>query len=112
MLSQGLIQFLFIPKGRIKRLEFFLSNVLLSLFLFVLVTFIQKIANNNDIFIALFFLFLACLSAYVSIVLTIKRCHDVNLSGWFYFLYFVPLVNFIFILYLLFRASVDINNRY
>ncbi len=48
----------------------------------------------------------------VSIMLVIQRVHDFNASGWLCLLYFVPLVNLIFFLLLLFLPGTDGENQY
>jgi uncharacterized membrane protein YhaH (DUF805 family) len=45
---------------------------------------------------------------YVQVMLTIKRCHDFNMSGWLTLLIFVPIANLIF----LFVPGTDGPNRF
>ena len=42
----------------------------------------------------------------------IRRCHDINISGWFMLLFFVPLVNFLFLLYISFAQSFAELNKW
>ena len=44
--------------------------------------------------------------------ITIKRLHDVNMSGAFYLVFFIPCVSFVFGLYLLFKKGTDGPNDY
>lgn len=46
------------------------------------------------------------------IALVVRRFHDINKSGWWYFIAFVPLVGFIVMLVFLCTASVNENNKY
>lgn len=46
------------------------------------------------------------------IALVVRRLHDINKSGWFYFIALVPLVGGIILLVFLCTASVNENNRY
>lgn len=46
------------------------------------------------------------------IAITVRRLHDINKSGWFYFIGFIPLVGTIILLVWLCTASVDENNQY
>ena len=46
------------------------------------------------------------------IAIVVRRLHDINKSGWFYFIALVPLVGGIILLVFLFTASVNENNRY
>ncbi|VAW99730.1 hypothetical protein MNBD_GAMMA22-2905 [hydrothermal vent metagenome] len=48
----------------------------------------------------------------VSIMLVIQRVHDFNASGWLCLLYFVPLVNLVFFLLLIFLPGTDGENQY
>ncbi len=55
---------------------------------------------------------LALAGLYLSIMLGIRRAHDVGLSGWFILLTFIPYIGFMFGLYLLFKKG-DLNaNKY
>lgn len=47
-----------------------------------------------------------------SIALIIRRLHDINKSGWWYFICLVPLVGTIILLVFFCTASVDENNNY
>jgi uncharacterized membrane protein YhaH (DUF805 family) len=49
---------------------------------------------------------------YFSFVITIRRLHDLNLSGWWSLLSYVPLLNIFFFLYLLFKRGHSGSNRY
>lgn len=46
------------------------------------------------------------------IAIVVRRLHDINKSGWFYFIALVPLVGVIILLVFLCTASVNENNRY
>lgn len=46
------------------------------------------------------------------IAITVRRLHDVNKSGWFYFISLIPLVGGIILLVFLCTGSVNENNRY
>jgi uncharacterized membrane protein YhaH (DUF805 family) len=62
----------------------------------------------NNIFSLLFVL----IYTYFAFVITIRRLHDVNLSGWWSLLGFIPLLNFFFHLYLLLKKGDLYTNRY
>ena len=49
---------------------------------------------------------------YFSFVFTIRRLHDRNHTGWLSLLVLIPLVNLIFILYLIFAKGDDRPNQY
>jgi len=46
------------------------------------------------------------------IAIVVRRLHDINKSGWYYFIALIPLVGFIILLVFLCTDSVDENNRY
>lgn len=54
----------------------------------------------------------ALLGAVVELCATIKRCHDLNLSGWTGFLLLLPLINVIFLLMLACKPGDPHANRY
>ena len=53
---------------------------------------------------------LAILIPGISIV--VRRLHDVNKSGWYYFIALIPLVGFILLLIALCSPSVNESNKY
>jgi uncharacterized membrane protein YhaH (DUF805 family) len=46
------------------------------------------------------------------IMLAVQRCHDFDSSGWWVLLLFVPVINFLFWLFLLFKAGNAGSNRF
>lgn len=46
------------------------------------------------------------------LALMIRRLHDINKSGWWYFISFIPLLGGIILLVFLCTKSVDENNKY
>jgi len=44
--------------------------------------------------------------------ITVKRLHDIDMSGWYYFVFLIPLINVIFGLILLFKKGTQGTNRY
>lgn len=46
------------------------------------------------------------------IALVVRRLHDINKSGWFYFISFIPLVGTIILLVFLCTDSVNEDNKY
>lgn len=49
---------------------------------------------------------------YFYIVITARRLHDLNQSGWFMLLMLLPVINLVFILYLLFASGTKGPNTY
>lgn len=87
-----IIHHLFIPKGRIGRLQYFLFGLILV----AITRFIFELANNNafmkDITIAnhLFLVIVLIISSYSAVVLVIKRLHDLEYNGWASIFLFLP----------------------
>jgi uncharacterized membrane protein YhaH (DUF805 family) len=50
--------------------------------------------------------------AAVSLIQMIKRLHDMNFSGWFSLVSFIPLINLFFGLYVLFKDGTAGSNQY
>lgn len=48
----------------------------------------------------------------VSVIFLIQRLHDLNHSGWMCLLMFIPLVNFFFMLYVIFARGTQGSNNY
>ena len=44
--------------------------------------------------------------------LSVKRFHDINKSGWYVLLFFLPVVNFLTFLYLLFKKGTEDANPF
>ncbi len=104
-------------KGTSSRSEFWwgvLGNALimvalLALLIISLTCFSAPINNFSVIMIVLFSLF--CIAEFVpSITLIIRRMHDIGRSGFFLFVLFIPVLGFIWYIYLVTRRGVP--NKY
>lgn len=96
-------------EGRMGRMEYFLTQLLLSLiFLLATVAFLAILFFSAGpgwgVFVGAILIFgaLGLLSLPFSLGITVRRLHDVGASGWFVLLTFVPMVNFIMWVALLF----------
>ncbi len=58
------------------------------------------------------YLFLSCFYLYGLAVIIVRRFHDRNKSGWLILLLFVPLIQFLVMLYLLFARGEQHANRF
>ena len=87
--------FFFSPKGRIKRLAYVLGNLTHILVLSGFAGF-GGLAN-----------LLAIPILYSSAIISIKRLHDRDHSGWYWLIMLIPFVNIVFFLYLLFAPSSE-----
>ena len=92
-------------EGRIARLPYFLITLVTSVAGGILTALIDRGAS------ALLFVPLAPI-IYINVLALIKRLHDLGLSGWYGLVGLVPLVNFVFTLYLFFAKGHAGVNRY
>jgi len=88
-----------VVKGRSTRAEFWLLAPLIFIILVVPIIIFQAMCERfGDAFalpgLLLFFTWLCCLRAAFrpTICLSLRRLHDINVSGWFYPLFFLPYV--------------------
>lgn len=108
-------------QGRFGRLSYLawnaLSSIILYLFLIIPIVSFGYYSQPQDlqalstplIFILIIF---TLAFFYLYITFMIRRLHDVNQTGWFALLIFIPLVNLILALYLLFAPGTQGENNY
>ncbi len=98
-------QLLLSPEGRVNRQKYILINLALG--------FITVPANYVLVNISVIAYLVAILGvSYVSLILSIKRAHDRDLSGHFCWLLFVPIVSLWPCIVLTFLKGTDGNNRF
>ena len=105
---KNLVNFFLSPKGRIKRLPFLFGETP-TIGIAWLILMNEDIMNTFDAYLIFLFLGFVLIIAWIHWALIIKRLHDVNLSGWFSAIYLIPIINFLFLLFLLFKGSVEPN---
>lgn len=98
-----MFDFLFNFNRRVARLPYFLA-LLSILAIFLILIFLVK--NISVIYAGL----LVCL--YSTVVIQVKRWHDIGLSGWFILLSFIPLIGIVSGLYCLFKGGEKGANKY
>ncbi|MFO1257433.1 MAG: DUF805 domain-containing protein [Gammaproteobacteria bacterium] len=96
-------------EGRIDRQTFILGIGAWSLFLLIFRAFFVTFAHGDALLTGIIFL---CLLGFVLLTtglalfaLLIKRLHDLGYSGWWSLLIGVPIVNFVFLLLLIFKKG-------
>jgi len=99
----------FSPKGRLRRKNYFIRFLLLSIPGAILS--IVSEGSNEGIFVVFLSLITIACSIF-AIIQVVKRLHDINMSGWYWLLFFIPLINLIFGLYLLFKIGTNGANKY
>jgi uncharacterized membrane protein YhaH (DUF805 family) len=48
-------------------------------------------------------------SVIISVGAGVRRFHDLDLSGWYYLLFFIPFINFLTFLYLVFKPGKEVG---
>ena len=94
--------------GRIDRAEYNLTLFLLIISRFVL-EFLMTFSKSNselDTFVMMIFtILLALLSLWILLAQSVKRCHDIDLSGWYIIIPF-------FSIFLMFKKGDPNRNEY
>ena len=93
----------FSPLGRITRLPYFLTSLVLLIFFRILNTIELLFGNNYHI--TILFMVIMVIMAVIGFFAMIKRLRDLKWNPWLCVICFVPIVNFIFGLILLFKKS-------
>ncbi|WP_343682002.1 DUF805 domain-containing protein [Acinetobacter baylyi] len=109
----------FKAKGRFSRLSFaawsFVSTLaIIGMLLVISVVFGALASDSNAIQIFGSLLLIAIYVTFLvfSVIFIIRRLHDRNHNGWFAILFFVPIINLIFIIYLLCAKGDIETNRF
>ena len=109
-------EFYFSTKGRTGRQEFFFRGFMGITLLVFFLSFISllfatteslSVQNMNYLVVVL-----GIIIGVSQVMISIKRLHDFNASGWWSILLFIPLVNIIVLMILLFKGSVNSENKY
>jgi len=106
VIDRRMFKNLFSSDGRIRRSEYFLSNIILLFYFGIISAILDDPLSNHstqdDMIMLLFLMFPAC---WFLAVQSAKRCHDLGNSGWFQF---IPFYHFI----LLLGEGSRISNKY
>ena len=105
---------IFTTAGRLNRLRYFKYTFCLGVF-FGIVEVICKLivsADENSAAVDVIETLISFPLAVGSIMLQIRRLHDLDKSAWFVLLSAIPGVNLLFGLYLLFFKGTDGTNQY
>lgn len=95
-------------KDRSTRSDYWYA-VFFNLLIGFIVGIIGRIIPDFALVLSLVYLLIIVVPGFAVVV---RRLHDVNKSGWFYFIGVVPFVGFIILLIFLCMPSVDENNKY
>ncbi len=94
----------FNSSGRSTRKEYWMAYLVNIIVIFV----ISFIFRNDSDLLGLYLL----VTSLPMLTLFIRRLHDINRSGLWFFIIFIPFAGFIIILFFLCTKSVDENNNY
>lgn len=107
--------------GRIGRLRYMAYQILMSILMYVLLAvtaigFGSTAGHGNQLNSTLILLFIMIMLLpfifFTVIVYPKRRLHDLNLSGWLVILIFIPVINVLFSLYLIFAHGNKSINQY
>ena len=88
--------------GRSRRKEFWMFQLFNIIILFtisiILGIFLDLIGNGAGVISMILFFAYAVAVVVPSIAVTIRRLHDINKSGWYYFVSFIPFIGSIILL--------------
>lgn len=101
--------------GRLNRKPYILRNLCLlgsAIVMGLLVAFIMAIVGAIETVIVNTALTVIMPFMYPTSLLDIRRLHDLDKSGWFVFIMFVPIINLLFIVYLLVAKGTTGLNRF
>lgn len=110
--------------GRLNRWEYFVACVLFGVLMFAILFLAslgiaamfgasdQTSAGMGAAITVVLFIVVVLASLPISLSLSVRRLHDIGLSGWFILLQFIPVVNFLMGLALLFWPGNPGVNQY
>lgn len=108
---------IYTTEGRLNRLRYFMYSVIWSLISSVIGFILGSIGGllSNDpesVLITVPVGIWSFVAGIGSIMIAIRRLHDLNKSGWFLLISLIPLINIIFVFYILLMPGTVGSNRY
>ncbi|ANR70186.1 hypothetical protein AXF19_03725 [Selenomonas sp. oral taxon 126] len=113
--SEGIREMFLTYHGRLNRKPYILRGLLVGITSSVLSNVMGVMAESSSLalnLVSLVLLVVVLALCVVSVMLMIRRWHDLGKSGWFSLLLLVPLVNFVVGLYLWVKKGDDGPNQY
>ncbi|WP_201584618.1 DUF805 domain-containing protein [Psychrobacter jeotgali] len=104
-------------EGRVGRIQYLAISMIWGLLAFVIVFILMALSgvfgnSVNSSSLLLVYIVIIPMSIYTSILLPRRRLHDLDKSGWLILITFIPLVNLLFYLYLIFARGDEGINRF
>ena len=96
--------------GRINRWPYFWKPILFSFAVSCVLIILEMMLPVG--IMALLFKVVPVINVIVTSSFIVRRCHDIDKSGYWGLLVLVPVVNFFFLLYLLFAKGTEGWNKY
>jgi len=100
---------IFSPKGRINRLDFLWINIFAHITAKIISFVLLFTYPNIAVILSPVLIIMACI---ISVMLTIKRFHDLDQSGWLTLIMLIPFVNIVALVYLLIARGTEGSNRF
>lgn len=105
---------MYLFQGRLNRTDYAIGSGILLVTCIVLLGFgfvVIGLPFDQLVFHPLFMLTVG-IALLGTISLSVRRLHDMDLSGWWCLLQFVSIINFIFGIYLFAKAGTESENKY
>ena len=107
--DKGIKEMFFRSDGRLNRMRYFLRSMVLGIIMLV-IDFVAYLIDPDFGAIVISLLPLAFMPS--SVMLNIRRLHDLNYSGWFAIIAFIPIINLAIGLMLTFIPGTPGPNKY
>ncbi len=99
-------------EGRARRKEYWMF-VLIHSFIILSLELINLFIYNDDNFLLDILLVIYCLALTIRLIaVTVRRLHDIDKSGFWYFIYFIPIIGSIWLFILTIEESCSGKNPY
>ncbi len=105
-----IIKQFFSYEHRINRQDYFFKGIVLYIIGYICGTYIFDYRTNDFVKFIYSILYLVCVVSNITLI--IRRCHDLDKSGWFSLLLCIPVINIFFCCYLTFVRGTIGPNKY
>jgi len=108
-MRESYIKKMFCYEGRVNRQKYILNVLPTGILNYMLMKMMEYIDSLPLLIISLLISLLLMIYVFM---FAIRRCHDIDRSGWYCLLSFVPVVNFVWGIYLMCKKGTDGVNKY
>jgi len=99
----------FSVNGRLRRKDYLIRSFLLAIPAALINLLLQSSMDSGTI---VFGLIISIVITVLMMIQAVKRLHDINMSGWYWLIFLIPIVNVVFGLYVLFKDGTPGYNEY